>query len=74
MKRSVLELCAVLGLKIEHGTQNAELRTQIEKLIAERETARQHKDFKRADEIRKQLKGQGIEIEDTPYGPKWSKV
>ena len=34
--------------------------------------ARGDKDFARADAIRDQLKAAGIEIEDTPDGPKWS--
>jgi len=71
MKKSVLELCGVLGLEIMSGKQSVERRQQIEKLITEREEARIAKNFKRADEIRKQLSGQGIELEDTAYGTKW---
>lgn len=71
MKRSVLKLCEVLGLKIEHRAPSTELGTQVEKLLAEREEARKRKDFTRADEIRKKLSEQGIELEDTSYGTKW---
>ena len=47
---------------------------EIESLLSERQQARQDRDFKRADEIRDQLKKQGIEIEDTPKGPLWRKI
>jgi cysteinyl-tRNA synthetase len=47
---------------------------QIEALLAERTQAKAEKNFARADEIRDQLKAQGIEIEDTPDGPKWRKA
>jgi cysteinyl-tRNA synthetase len=39
-------------------------------LIAERQAARQAKNFKRSDEIRDQLAGQGWTIVDTPQGPR----
>ena len=35
-------------------------------------TARADKDWARADAIRDRIKAAGIEIEDTPSGPKWS--
>jgi cysteinyl-tRNA synthetase len=41
-------------------------------LLEERTAARAVKDWARADAIRDQLKVAGIEIEDTPDGPKWS--
>ena len=48
--------------------------TQIEELLSEREQARLNKDFTRADEIRAELQDQGIEVEDTPEGPRWTKL
>jgi cysteinyl-tRNA synthetase len=41
-------------------------------LLEERASARANKDFAAADAIRDRLKEAGIELEDTPQGPKWS--
>ena len=41
-------------------------------LLEQRAQARAEKDFARADLIRDQIKAAGIEVEDTPTGPKWS--
>jgi len=47
------------------------LDADVEKLIADRETARKQKDFTKADAIRKQLDAKGIELLDTPQGTRW---
>ncbi len=47
---------------------------RIEKLLGERTEARAAKNFARSDEIRDKLAAKGIEIEDTPEGPKWRKL
>ena len=41
-------------------------------LLDQRAEARATKDFAAADVIRDRIKAAGIEIEDTPTGPKWS--
>jgi cysteinyl-tRNA synthetase len=41
-------------------------------LLEQRAEARASKDFATADAIRDRIKAAGIEIEDTPDGPKWS--
>ena len=44
----------------------------VQGLLEERTQARADQDWARADEIRDRLKAAGVEIEDTPDGPKWS--
>ena len=60
---------AVLGILTlkEKGVLSGD----IEALIEEREKARERKDFKHADEIRKRLEGMGIALEDTKEGVRW---
>jgi cysteinyl-tRNA synthetase len=70
MKKTVIDLCAVIGLVVA-GRGARDAGHNVEQLIKEREEARKNKDFRRSDEIRQQLSGQGIELEDTPYGTKW---
>ena len=41
-------------------------------LLEQRAAARAAKDFAAADAIRDQIKAAGIEVEDTPDGPKWT--
>lgn len=59
---------AVFGIRF---TRDELLDEEIEKLIAQRIEARQNKDFARSDEIRDQLKEQGIILEDTAQGTRW---
>lgn len=42
---------------------------EVRQLVDERESARQAKDFPRADELRQQVKNLGYDIDDTIYGP-----
>lgn len=56
----------ILGI-IPEKTQ--EIPSEIQKLVSERETARQNKNFARADNLRQQIKNLGYEVEDTNYGP-----
>ncbi len=46
----------------------------IEKLIVNREKAREEKNYKKADEIRNKLKEMGIILEDTQKGTKWKRA
>ena len=43
----------------------------IEALLAARQEARAGRDFERADAIRAGLAAAGVEVEDTPEGPRW---
>jgi cysteinyl-tRNA synthetase len=44
---------------------------RIDALVAEREAARQTKDFATSDRIRDELAAEGIDLVDTPTGPTW---
>jgi cysteinyl-tRNA synthetase len=46
-------------------------REEIEQLIAERQQARQNKNYPRSDEIRDELAGRGIELLDSIQGTTW---
>lgn len=61
----------VLGIMEE---EREDLSEDIEKLIEERNAARKEKNFKRADEIRDELREMGIEIEDTRSGTTWKRI
>lgn len=58
------------------SAQDDKLKSAVDALVAglleERARAREAKDWARADAIRDQIKQAGIEVEDTPDGPKWS--
>lgn len=46
----------------------------IDALVEERQQAKLNKDYARADAIRKQLKEDGIELEDTREGTRWTRA
>jgi len=58
------------------GGGDAKLTAAVDVLVAalleQRAEARAAKDFAAADAIRDRIKAAGIEIEDTPDGPKWT--
>ena len=54
--------------------EDESLDVDIENMIRERELARKNKDYKRADEIRDELKAKGIELKDTKDGVVWQRV
>jgi cysteinyl-tRNA synthetase len=60
----------VLGV-LKRETQT--LDDHVEALIREREQARRDKNWARSDEIRDELSGLGILLEDTPEGTKWKR-
>ncbi|MGZ6859769.1 MAG: DALR domain-containing protein, partial [Blastococcus sp.] len=82
---SVRAMLAVLGLDpydphwsagAASSSSEERLHTAVGSLVAalleQRAAARAAKDFATADAIRDQLKSAGIELEDTPQGPKWT--
>jgi cysteinyl-tRNA synthetase len=62
---------AVLGVGQVEETRVPEILLQ---LLEARQAARKARDFKRADEIRDELKAEGWVIEDTPKGSKLKKL
>lgn len=73
--RYALDLLIDLGspLGIMQNPLGGTLEEEIEKLIQERNDARKNRDFALADKIRNDLMEQGIVLEDTPNGVRWSK-
>lgn len=65
------QLLDIFGLDL---SENQLLDQDIQILIEERKEARLRKDFARSDEIRDQLKEQGIVLDDTPQGTQWKRV
>ena len=62
------EMLEVLGL--EHLLEaDGPVEEELLRLAAEREEARQARDFDRADRARDELRDRGYEVRDTPEGP-----
>ncbi len=71
----MLDFDKILGLKLEEALGKEELSTEVLELIRKRESARKVGDFKRADEIREEIRKRfRILIEDTKEGVKWRKI
>lgn len=69
----------VLGLKLAEGPPGDEgdqweQDPQIDGMLAERQAARDAKDWATADRIRDELTAMKVEIVDTPEGPRWRRT
>ena len=62
------QLSSIFGIELSATAFND---ADVEKLIAERNQARADHNFQRSDEIRDELKEQGIVLEDTPQGTRF---
>lgn len=67
--QDILTIFGIEGLMEEKEL----LAEEIEHLIEQRNKARQDKNFDLADQIRDELKDQGIILEDTPQGIRWKR-
>ena len=56
------------------GKKEIKIPALIEKMVKERERARNKKDWKLADELRKKVEKMGYKIEDTKEGPKVKRI
>jgi cysteinyl-tRNA synthetase len=63
-----IELGAKAGFGVDADVVKRITDAEIEALVAERQAARNRRDFQRADEIRQQLAERGIILEDTRDG------
>jgi len=79
IKKIILDTGKIIGVFLKDpkkwGTKEVEGDSleNINKLISERNSARENKDFQLADEIRKKLYNIGIEIKDDKKGTQWKK-
>ena len=72
--QSIFKSLKILGIEKSSLNKLENDKSEIMKLIKERENARKNKNFNLADELRDKLKKMHIEIEDTPDGTKWFKT
>ncbi|HEV7475370.1 MAG TPA: cysteine--tRNA ligase [Pyrinomonadaceae bacterium] len=74
-KRDLLELLQRFDtvLNIFGDEQREMLDSEVQSLIDERQEARRRRDFARGDEIRDELAGRGIILEDTKDGVRWKR-
>jgi cysteinyl-tRNA synthetase len=61
----------LLGLKL---SDTQDISDSQKKFIAKREIARKNNDWAESDNIRDALKEQSIAVNDTAYGPIWSRI
>lgn len=72
---TILEMDKILGLGLEdYIGKPIEIPEKVQKLLEQREQARENKDFKKSDQLRNQIKDLGFELEDTVGGAKLKKV
>ncbi|MEV6970856.1 cysteine--tRNA ligase [Hamadaea sp. NPDC051192] len=79
---SVRAMLGVLGLDpldpawAQGDSASGGLRSTVDALVAlalqQRAAARERKDWAAADAVRDQLKQAGVQVEDTPHGPRWT--
>jgi cysteinyl-tRNA synthetase len=71
-RRLLKEWGELLGI-FPGGEEKVVNQPEIERLVKERERARQEKNYQLADEIREKLRKMGVILEDHPQGTRWKK-
>ncbi len=61
-------------LAVLHSSGQDRLAAAEEDLLARRKAARDAKDWKASDDLRKRLEETGIAVEDTPAGQRWKRI
>ena len=59
---------------VEGGAETSDEEAEIDNLVAQRQAAREGRDFAEADRLRDELAARGIAVEDTPQGPRWKRT
>lgn len=74
-RATLLDFDKVLGLDLKNNEfEIKKIPEEIQNLLTEREEVRKTKDFKKSDELRDKIKNLGFIVEDSPEGPKISKI
>jgi cysteinyl-tRNA synthetase len=71
LDRLTTGLDRLLGLEL---SGRPDITPELKHLIAQRETAREAKNWGEADKLRKQLAKHELAVEDTPHGPRWKRL
>ena len=70
-KATLLEFDKVFGLNLDKiKSEEIEITNDVQKLIQQREKARENKDWQKADELRDEIKKRGLAINDKPLKQK----
>jgi cysteinyl-tRNA synthetase len=73
--RDLLEMDKILGLGLEQYIgKKIEVPEEVMHLVRKREQARNTGNFQESDQLRREIKKLGFEVEDTPQGPSLKKV
>ena len=71
---TMIDLAGALGLAVDAADGVSEDDAAIEDLVAQRQTAREARDWTTADALRDELSALGVVVEDTPAGPIWHRA
>ncbi|HET7173600.1 MAG TPA: cysteine--tRNA ligase [Nocardioidaceae bacterium] len=65
---------ATTGRRVAGSASGQMVEALVRELLDQRAEARERRDFAAADRIRDRLRAAGLEVEDTPSGPRWTVV